>query len=196
MARLGILLGHSEPIITVIGKYNHGKSHLLNELIGQETFVVADKRETVRLLDRVHNGVRWLDAPGLDADVGTDDARERMASLEAFRVLQLEQRRAFDQGLANVIARVGLDIEVMLDGLGEDYASIPDTARDAYASTAGKRERDHLQIAYSRACIEIDGFLVRYGVIGLSLLHLRRWASRFPLVFQFPASRGRLSSCW
>jgi hypothetical protein len=123
-------------------------------------------------------------------------ARERMASLEAFHVLQLEQRQAFDQGLANVIAKVGLDIEVMLDGLGEDYASIPDTARDAYASTADKRERAHLQIAYSRAYIEVDGFLVRYGVIGLSLLHLRRWASRFPLVFLFPASRGRLSSCW
>ena len=34
MARLGVLLGHSEPIITVIGKYNHGTSRLLNELIG------------------------------------------------------------------------------------------------------------------------------------------------------------------
>ncbi|WP_404989833.1 GTPase [Caballeronia sp. LZ029] len=49
MARLDILLGHEEPIVTVIGKYNHGKSRLLNELIGQEAFAVADRRETVKL---------------------------------------------------------------------------------------------------------------------------------------------------
>jgi tRNA U34 5-carboxymethylaminomethyl modifying GTPase MnmE/TrmE len=78
MARLQILLGHDEPIVTVIGKHNHGKSRLLNELFGQEVFAVADKRETVELSDRVHQGVRWLDAPGLDADVGTDDDRHAM----------------------------------------------------------------------------------------------------------------------
>ncbi|SAL87443.1 GTPase Era [Caballeronia arvi] len=308
MARLGILLGHDEPIVTVIGKYNHGKSRLLNELIGQEAFSVADKRETVKLADRVHQGVRWLDAPGLDADVGTEDdrhathaawlhadirlfvhagkegeldakelallaelledsertrrqtlfvltqvdqlaseselqkvigaitaqfprialnavssarhrkgvdegkklfieksgipqlhseldgalgrvpaartyetsllftevrdelaqlIREREASLEASRSLQRQQRKAFDQGLANVIKKVGSDIEVMLEGLGEDFASIPDTAKDAYASTAGKRERAYIQIAYSRGCIEIDSFLAGHGVIGL-----------------------------
>ena len=44
MARLDILLGNDEPIVTVIGKYNHGKSRLLNELIGQEAFAVADRR--------------------------------------------------------------------------------------------------------------------------------------------------------
>jgi hypothetical protein len=308
MARLEIWLGHDEPIITVIGKYNHGKSRLLNELIGQEAFAVADKRETVRLSDRVHQGVRWLDAPGLDADVGTEDdrhamhaawlhadirlfvhaakegeldarelallaelrddsertrrqtlfvlsqvdqlpseaelqtvssaisaqfpgialnavssarhrkgldeskklfveksgipllhaeldvalaqvpaargyeicllfeeirgeleqvARERATSLEAARAMQFEQRRALDQGLANIIRKVGSDIEVMLDALGVDYGSIRDSAKDAYASTAGKRERAHIQIAYSRACIEIDSFLAGHGVIGL-----------------------------
>jgi len=78
MARLGLLLEHDEPIITVVGKYNHGKSRLLNELIGQEAFAVADKRETVKLAHRVYQGVRWLDAPGLDANVGTDDDRHAM----------------------------------------------------------------------------------------------------------------------
>lgn len=40
IARLKALLNDSEPIVTVIGKYNHCKSRLLNELIGQN--VVAD----------------------------------------------------------------------------------------------------------------------------------------------------------
>lgn len=76
LARLQVLGdGGHLPIVTVIGKYNHGKSRLLNELIGQDAFAVADRRETVRLSDIVHQGVRWLDAPGLDADVGTEDDR-------------------------------------------------------------------------------------------------------------------------
>jgi GTP-binding protein EngB required for normal cell division len=308
MTRLAILLARDAPIVTVIGKYNHGKSRLLNELIGQEAFAVADKRETVTLSDRLHDGVRWLDAPGLDADVGTDDDRhamhaawlhadvrlfvhaakegeldakelallaelrrdsertrrqtllvltqidqlpgddelhkvasaigaqcndmtlhavssarhrkgldegkqlfiersgiprlhaelgaaldrvpaardhettllftqirqelvqlihEREASLEAARTLQIQQRQAFDKGLESVIAKTGSEIEIMLDALGVDHASIPDTAKDAYASTAGKRERAHIQIAYSKACIQIDSFLAGHGVIGL-----------------------------
>jgi GTP-binding protein EngB required for normal cell division len=308
MARLDILLGDDEPVITVIGKYNHGKSRLLNELIGQEAFAVADKRETVKLSDRVHLGVRWLDAPGLDADIRSEDDRHAMhaawlhadirlfvhaakegeldakelallgelrddsertrrqtlfvltqvdqlpndaelqkvsgaissqfpgvalnavssarhrkgldenkqlfveksgipllhakldaaldqvpaartyeisvmfaevrdeleqrlreheTSLGAARASQLQQRQAFDEGLAHVLGKVGSDIELMLDALGIDYASIPDTANDAYASTAGKRERAHIQVAYSRACIEIDSFLAGHGVTGL-----------------------------
>jgi hypothetical protein len=55
----------------------------------------------------------------------------------------------------------------MLNALGVDHASVPDSAKDAYAVTAGKRERAHIQIAYSRACIEIDSFLAGQGVIGI-----------------------------
>ncbi|MBH1965649.1 MAG: 50S ribosome-binding GTPase [Comamonadaceae bacterium] len=74
LARLGLLTDRTRlPVVTVIGKYNHGKSRLLNELIGHIAFSVADKRETVELSSHVHQGVRWLDAPGLDADVGTVD---------------------------------------------------------------------------------------------------------------------------
>ncbi len=65
-----------KPTVTVIGKYNHGKSRLLNELMGSDVFSVADRRETVSLAEHVHQDVRWLDAPGLDADVGmADDGR-------------------------------------------------------------------------------------------------------------------------
>lgn len=308
MARLDIVSKRGEPIVTVIGKYNHGKSRLLNELIGTSVFSVADRRETVKLAGSVHGGVRWLDAPGLDADVGTEDdrhalhaawlhadirlfvhaakegeldakelallaelhadgARSRrqtlfvlsqvdqladdaelqkvrdaisaqcpgvalhavsstryrkgvdegktlmlersgMPSLRAeidtalARVpearaheaamlsgdmrdelarlltsqkqsladsceLQRQQRMAFDEGLHRIIDKVSGDIESMLNALGVDHASVPDGARDAYAITAGKLERAHIQNAYSRACIEIDSFLAGQGVIGL-----------------------------
>lgn len=308
MARLAILLVDGEPIVTVIGKYNHGKSRLLNELIGRDTFAVADRRETVKLSDSVHQGVRWLDAPGLDADVGTEDdrhashaawlhadirlfvhaakegeldakelallaelcadgerskrqtlfvlsqvdqladdaelqkvshaigaqwpdidlnavsstryrkgldegkklmleksgmlslratidaalarvpearaheaallfdeTREEMAQLLIarekllgdLRETQRQQRVDFDHGLKSVIDKVSGDIDAMLNALGTDHASVPDTAKDAYAITAGKLERAHIQIAYSRACIAIDSFLAGHGVIGL-----------------------------
>jgi hypothetical protein len=36
-------------------------------------FSVADRRETVALAECLHEGVCWLDAPGLDADVHTED---------------------------------------------------------------------------------------------------------------------------
>lgn len=74
LARLAVLRqSQSTPVITVIGKYNHGKSRLLNELIGSDAFAVADKRETTTLSEYIHEGVRWLDAPGLDADVASED---------------------------------------------------------------------------------------------------------------------------
>jgi GTP-binding protein EngB required for normal cell division len=308
LARLRALAEESNPIVTVVGKYNHGKSRLLNELIGQETFAVADRRETVTLSDSVHQDVRWLDAPGLDADVGTEDDRhalravwlesdirlfvhaakegeldekERAMLLElgadagrtqrqtlfvlsqvdqladdseldkvrhaigvqipgivlnavsstrhrkgledgkkllldrsgvpALRAVldaalarvpqarayetallfgetraelqglcaaqeqslgllqqtQRQQRQDFDRGMKTVIDKVSGDIEAMLNALGKDNAIVPDTAKDAYAITAGKIERGHIQIAYSRACIELDGFLAGHGVIGL-----------------------------
>ncbi|ALK34327.1 GTPase [Burkholderia plantarii] len=308
LARLARLAEGGEPVVTVVGKYNHGKSSLLNELAGKPLFAVSDRRETVALADGRHLGVRWLDAPGLDADVaGADDrhalravrlyadirlfvhaakegeldARERQwlaalldddartarrtffvlsqidqladddalarvaaaigaqvpaaepwwvssarhrngqeggkrlliersgipalqaalraalervpaartheatrlsteiaaqldalraeqdAALATLRERQRQQRDSFDLGLRGVIDKVGARLCAMLDTLGADHASVPDTARDAYASTAGKRERGQIQIAYSRACIEIDGFLAGLGVAEL-----------------------------
>ncbi|NML29363.1 GTPase [Paraburkholderia antibiotica] len=308
LARLQILIDDSEPVVTVVGKYNHGKSSLLNELVGRDAFAVSDRRETVRLSDSVREGVRWLDAPGLDADVGSADDREALraawlksdirlfvhaakegeldakelallseldrdrvrtgrqtlfvlsqvdqladdaelqsvgaaidrqmpgvvlnavssmrhrkgleggkkllleksgipalhvtlqtelarvpkaraqetellfreigtklqqlraaqqTSLDLLRHTQQQQRIDFDRGLSSVIEKVAGDIEAMLNALGTDHAIVPDTAKDAYAITAGKLERAHIQIAYSRACIEIDALLAGHGVIGL-----------------------------
>lgn len=63
------------PVVTVLGKFNHGKSTLLNELIGDSVFAVSDARQTTKLDTFEHEGVCWLDAPGLDADVQTEDDR-------------------------------------------------------------------------------------------------------------------------
>nr|WP_240160931.1 GTPase [Burkholderia sp. Ax-1719] len=66
------------PVVTVLGKFNHGKSTLLNELIGQGVFAVSDARQTTDLDAFDQDGVRWLDAPGLDADVQTEDDRRAL----------------------------------------------------------------------------------------------------------------------
>ena len=63
------------PVVTVLGKFNHGKSSLLNELIGESVFAVSDARQTTQLDALEQDGVRWLDAPGLDADVMSEDDR-------------------------------------------------------------------------------------------------------------------------
>ena len=75
LARLFALTQATTPVVTVLGKYNHGKSTLLNTLIGAERFRVADVRETREVSSHEHDGVCWTDTPGLDADVaGQDDA--------------------------------------------------------------------------------------------------------------------------
>jgi len=308
LARLDELAGAGQPTVTVIGKYNHGKSRLLNALVGRDVFAVADKRETVQLSECVHQGVRWLDAPGLDADVGTaddrhalhaawlksdirlfvhaakegeldatelgllgdlrvdglrtrrqtlfvlsqvdqvadesvlgsvlgaiavqvpdvawlavsasryrqgiegakallieksgfpslraalDDALARVPNArahetellfgeirdeleqlgtrqaharEALRQKQARQRQEFDTGLSGLLEKVGRDLEVVVNVPGPDAAVIADTAQDKYRTTKAKQERARIQIAYSRACIQIDSFLVGQGVVRL-----------------------------
>jgi len=308
LARLDELAAADAPVVTVIGKYNHGKSRLLNELIRRDAFAVADRRQTVHLAECRHAGVRWLDAPGLDADVAGEDDRhalravwlasdirlfvhaaregeldaverallealradsrrtrretlivvtqadqmedddalgrvmsaiadqvpgagllvvsstrhrrgledgktlliqrsgipeleraladalarvpaarahearlllgEMRAELETVRRAEAEtlsslrqqqaaQRHVFDDGLETLLAAIGRDMEVVVALAGPDLALVADTGRERYATTAAKLERAHIQVAYSRACIHLDGFLAGHGVSGL-----------------------------
>ncbi|MBF5006745.1 50S ribosome-binding GTPase [Diaphorobacter sp. NR2-3-3-1] len=311
LARLRILARRAAPpSITVVGKYNHGKSRLLNELMGSDIFAVADRRETVALAEHRQQQARWLDAPGLDADVARNDddhshraiwlesdirlfvhaakegeldaaerdllqelradqqrtlrqtifvltqvdqlsddahvdrvvaairaqspeitlhlvsatrhrqgteqgkqlliqksgipalkeslsvamakvppAREHEANLlfadirnellnlqtaeesrmQALGDLQQCQLRAFDEGLATVLDKVRNDLQPVLEVSGTDPALVPDSFENMFKLTAGKRERAHIQIAYSRACIAINAHLVRHGVVGLPM---------------------------
>lgn len=67
-----------EAKIAVFGKYNHGKSTLLNAICGKEIFKAADKRETTIIQEHSHNGVIWVDTPGLDADTHSEDDGKAM----------------------------------------------------------------------------------------------------------------------
>ncbi|MCH4246887.1 MAG: 50S ribosome-binding GTPase [Acinetobacter populi] len=309
LARLRrLILSVTYPTITVIGKYNHGKSRLLNELIGHDIFSVADKRETISLAEHIHHEVCWLDAPGLDADVATVDddyafdavwtqadirlfvhsiregeldaaeqqllqqlvsdfqysqrqtllvltqidqipdqvilehikqsiasqisglnilpvsatrhrqgvenskpllveksgivalsqalqyaisqvpaARqheksqllaemqqqlsqlktERDSLQQQLQQTQQQQRQDFDQGLVKVLDKIREDLQPILDITGLDEALVPDSFATMYKVTAGKQQRAKVQIAYSRACIDINSHLIRHGVVGL-----------------------------
>lgn len=79
-----------QPRVAAFGKYNHGKSTLLNALIGEDVFKVADKRQTTHVDEYLHDQVVWIDTPGLDADVsGEDDRRAMSAALESADILFL-----------------------------------------------------------------------------------------------------------
>lgn len=85
-----LLTGDESAKIAVFGKFNHGKSTLLNALLGYEHFSVADKRETVEVSEIEHDGTVWIDTPGLDADTsGTDDSLAIEAVLRKADILCL-----------------------------------------------------------------------------------------------------------
>jgi uncharacterized coiled-coil protein SlyX len=92
------------------------------------------------------------------------EQEHRLASL---RQRQVTQRQDFDRQLGALLEKIGRDIEQVVDAPVPDYAIVPDTAVDKYRVTEAKLERARIQIAYSRACIQIDGFLAGHGVVGL-----------------------------
>lgn len=92
LSRLTMILeGINEaPRVSVLGKYNHGKSSLLNSLMDQDFFSVADKRETREIKSFESNGIQWVDAPGLGADLeGSDDQKAHQAASEQADILML-----------------------------------------------------------------------------------------------------------
>jgi len=310
LARLRTLAEATWPVVTVVGKYNHGKSRLLNEMIGRVAFSVADRRETVALAECLHEGVCWLDAPGLDADVHTEDddhalraiwlqsdirlfvhaakegeldvaeysllqrlrddgqrslrqtlcvlsqvdqlayeqqlrevtasitaqlpdlawhpvsstryrqglegtkplllqrsgmpalkgalqhaldrvpqsrahetalllgeIREELQQLQTLRhgqraqlcELQAQQGQRFDHDLRAVLDQAGVDIQALLEAPGPDHSLTPDSLADQFKVTAGKLERNRLQVGYSKVCIAINSVLIKHGVLELPL---------------------------
>lgn len=72
--KLRELIGRpTELQVGVYGKYNHGKSSLLNALVEKEVFKTADIRETVTIQSYTKDNITWVDTPGLDADVYEED---------------------------------------------------------------------------------------------------------------------------
>ena len=75
-ARLARLVKQAPPTVVVLGQFNTGKSSLLNVLLGEECFAASDKRGTLNVQVEKHDGLRWIDTPGLDADVAGEDVRK------------------------------------------------------------------------------------------------------------------------
>jgi hypothetical protein len=94
----------------------------------------------------------------------------RSALLDGLRARRSEQRERFDGDLAAVLEKVAIDIQAVLDVPGPDHSLTPDSFADQFKVTPGKLERNRLQVAYSRACIEINAILIRHGVTELPLV--------------------------
>lgn len=81
--------------------------------------------------------------------------------------MQQQQRQDFDEGLTKVLDKIRGDLHPILDITGQDDALVPDSFATMFKNTAGKQQRAKVQIAYSRACIDINSHLIRHGVVGL-----------------------------
>ena len=76
---------NNEIIVTCMGLYNHGKSSLLNVLVGdfeEKTFKVADVRETAQNKKLKIDNITYVDTPGLNAKEH-DDKRVMDAAKES-----------------------------------------------------------------------------------------------------------------
>ena len=80
------------PVVTAFGKYNVGKSSLLNTLIGSPIFAVADKRQTTENQCHEANEICWLDTPGLDADTSSNDDKHAHEALQKAVSNYLDER--------------------------------------------------------------------------------------------------------
>ncbi len=61
--------------VACMGLYNHGKSSLLNALVGDiegKTFKTADIRKTIKNKQYTHKGLVYVDTPGLNAQKNDD----------------------------------------------------------------------------------------------------------------------------
>lgn len=75
-----------EPRVVVCGMLKAGKSSLLNSLFDDPTnqhFPTARGRKTLKNQSEVHNGIRFVDTPGLDYNAGdTEEAKSAYAGAD------------------------------------------------------------------------------------------------------------------
>jgi GTPase len=113
LQRLSYLKNNTKSTrIAVFGTYNHGKSTLLNALVGAEIFKAADKRETKEIKEHESRGVIWVDTPGLGADTAEKD--DRIAKEAAFKIadfifivhnVQAGELDKYEKNLYNLLMR-------------------------------------------------------------------------------------------
>lgn len=81
-------INSSDLKVVVLGLYNHGKSTLLNQLIGDyenKTFSVSDTRETRKEKILKKDNIIYIDTPGLNAeDCDTTEALENIDSYDIY----------------------------------------------------------------------------------------------------------------
>ena len=91
----------------------------------------------------------------------------RQAMLEGLRTQQTQQRARFESDLLAALDKVRVDIQALLEVPGPDHSRTPDSFATQFKVTAGKLERNRLQIGYSKACIYLNGVLIRHGAADL-----------------------------
>lgn len=92
--RLARVCGQQLPTVVAFGAYSHGKSSLLNSLIGEECFSVSDRVETLQVQEHVSHGVSWIDTPGLYADTDGIHDEQALAAVHRADYLLLIHRAA------------------------------------------------------------------------------------------------------
>lgn len=160
------------PTVMVYGAYNHGKSSLLNALIGEEVFSVSDKRETRRAQRHETEHIYWLDTPGLFADTQGEDDLVAQNELDMADHLLLVHRagggeldqqelRGFQQQIGETPERCTLLLTAMddvapetLDKISQRIAEqLPDVEQLAVSShryLKGMRENKRGMIRHSK----------------------------------------------
>lgn len=84
LARLEQLVDENRsPVFAISGKSNHGKSTLVNALIGDYRFAEADLPETRKVAVQDAQDITWMDTPGLGVDL---DARDDQLAKEAVAI--------------------------------------------------------------------------------------------------------------
>lgn len=141
------------PLVVALGPPNIGKSSLLNALAGRQVSIVADEPGTTRDHVGVHLNlgglvVRYLDAPGLDADPAgagpilaeAQALARRVAARADLLLLCADGTSEFPEAPSNAIP-------VIRVGLRDDLAGSGGKARDVDVSTSVRELRGLAELA-------------------------------------------------